>query len=78
MCAARETELGDERMRRLFRSKGFTYRDQIVSEGCTIAEISHSEAGENLTGHDHPHPSEVEDAHSEHGDEADQHGGHGS
>jgi hypothetical protein len=78
MCAARETELGDERMRRLFRSKGFTYRDQIVSEGCTIAEISHSEAGENLTGHDHPHTSEVEDAHSEHGDEAHQHGGHGS
>lgn len=78
VCATSETELGDERMARLFRSKGFTYRSQTVAEGCTIADISHSETGENLTDHDHPHPAETADEHAEHGDDDHNHEGHGS
>lgn len=74
VCAASETELDDERMTRLFRSKGFTYRSQSVSEGCTITDIVHSAAGENLTDHDHPHPAEEEIEHADHGE----HAGHGS
>lgn len=50
VCAASQTDLGDARMKRLFRSKGFTYRSQTVSEGCTIKEISHADTGENLIG----------------------------
>lgn len=80
VCAESETDLDDERMTRLFRSKGFTYRSQTVVDGCTITEIAHSETGENLTEHTHPHPDETEEEHAEHGDDHahDNHGGHGS
>ena len=77
VCAARQTDLGDERMARLFRSKGYTYREQTVSEGCTIMEIAHSDTGANLTSHNHPHPAETDAAPLEHND-GHQHGGHGS
>lgn len=78
VCAASETALGDERMAKLFRSKGFTYRGQTIADGCTITDISHSETGENLTEHDHPHPPETPDEHAEHGEDDHKHEGHGS
>lgn len=77
VCAESGSELDDARMKRLFRSKGFTYRSQTVAEGCTIADIAHSETGENLTDHDHPHPAEEEVAHEDHEDHG-EHQGHGS
>ena len=78
VCAASETDLGDDRMTELFRSKGYTYRSQTVSEGCTIADIAHSETGENITQHDHPHPAEADDALMEQEQEEHNHGGQGS
>lgn len=80
VCADAATDLGDETMARLFRSKGYTYRSQTVSEGCTITDIAHSAAGEDLTEHTHAHS--IEDA-ADHDDGADdsnhtEHAGHGS
>ena len=78
VCASREIELGDEQMRKLFRRKGFTYRSQTVSEGCTITDITHSETGENLTYPDRQ-PSETTESEAVgHGDKDHKHSGYGS
>jgi len=50
VCAARDTNLSDKRMKKLFRKKGFTYRGQTVSADCKFLNVSHSDGGENLIG----------------------------
>jgi len=48
VCAARDTDLSDKRMKKLFRKKGFTYRSQTISANCNFMDVSHSDGGENL------------------------------
>ena len=67
VCAARDTDLSDKRMKKLFRKKGFTYRSQTVSANCNFMDVSHSETGENLIGVKAEEKEPHKDDHKSHG-----------
>jgi len=68
VCAASGADLSDARMTRLFRKKGFTYRSQTVTNGCTIKNMVHSETGKNVLIHNAKEetPKESDHSHKDH------------
>ena len=67
VCAARDTNLSDKRMKKLFRKKGFTYRSQTVSSDCKFLDISHADGGENLIDVKTKEKESLRDNHESHG-----------
>ena len=67
VCASKDTDLNADRMTKLFRKKGFTYRNQTVSTGCDFVDISHSETGENLVDVTSVKKDKPKEPHESHG-----------
>jgi len=67
VCAASDTDLSDKRMKKLFRKKGFTYRNQTISKNCNFLDVSHSHGGENLIGVKLEEKEPHKDDHESHG-----------